>query len=90
MRRWKLWQKQNPVGPAPTLGFLPPGPVRPPTTNAPPAPPPAPAGIAGTGASGGGREAAAMKYLETLALAFAAGLGFWSAWLVLEFFVNII
>lgn len=31
-----------------------------------------------------------MKYLETLAMAFAAGMGFWSAWMVLEFFVNAI
>ena len=31
-----------------------------------------------------------MKYLETLAMAFAAGLGFWSAWLILKFLVNVV
>lgn len=31
-----------------------------------------------------------MKYLEALALSFAAGLGFWAAWVVLKFVVNVI
>lgn len=31
-----------------------------------------------------------MKYLEALAISFAAGIGFWGAWIILKFIVNVI